>query len=201
MRRLLVAAVAAALLAPAALARPTAPPEPETVAAVPVQALATGNGLRLTVHVFDARDGRGKPGSTGSICDDGAQSLAPATFAKVKQGGMTFNIAEDTIPSGLTGAAGAIGDSFATWDATEAGALADAYFTVNGSGGATRPSQDGNNTVGWAKLVPKNTLAAAWTWTDADGRVTEADVFFNSSHSWGVFAACNAESRYVVGMV
>ena len=54
--------------------------------------------------------------------------------------------------------------------------------------------------VGWARLVPKNVLAATWTYTDLKGRVTGADVFYNTSQKWSVLSGpndgCNSESRF-----
>ena len=79
------------------------------------------------------------------------------------------------------------------------------YFNVNDTGGAPRPAADGINTVGWVKIIPKNVLAAAWVWgvenEDGSVTVTEADIFYNDFHKWGVFSTCDAEGRFEVGNV
>ncbi|MBI2936271.1 MAG: matrixin family metalloprotease [Chloroflexi bacterium] len=154
-------------------------------------------GVSLWVFVFPEGNannpGKGKP-SGGDSCTDTNTQEAFLLFALAKQGGMAFNLTTDSIPAYLgVGATSAINTSFDTWNAVTP------YFTVSNSGGATRPAEDGNNSVGWAFLVPKTALAAAWVWVDdATGRVKEADVFFNSQHKWGVLSACKSQDVYDV---
>jgi len=193
MRRLLYVLIAAALAAPAALAGGGLP---DTVQAVPVRGQAVAGGLTLWVHVFPAQGARGKP-SPPDICSDGNQETVAPLFARANATGLAFRVNDASIPIDRTAALQAIGDSFAAWD----GATPLAYFSVSDTGGAARPAQDGVNSVGWAKLAPKSALAATWTWTDASGRIVEADVFFNSLHSWGVLSACGSASVYDVADV
>ena len=151
-------------------------------------------GVALWVHVHPAPKGGGS-----NECDDTGTNSDFALFANAKSDGLTFNINTGQIPANLAPATavGAITDSFAAWDAASPG-----YFTVNTSGGASGPSQDGNNTVGWLNIVPPRTLAATWTWTDtATNRVLESDIFFNNRHAWGVFGGCNDEDAFEVGNV
>lgn len=164
-------------------------------------------GLSEWVFVFPAPNGDhpgkgARSASTYDKCNDGDQT-AYTLFAKANLGGLAFNINPSSgRPSNITENAWvqAVNDSFAAWDGVD---LNTTYFAVNPSGGAARPALDANNTVGWAFIVPKTTLAAAWVWTDdATGRVTEADIFFNTSHPWDVYGACNGNaSAFEVGNV
>ena len=113
-------------------------------------------------------------------------------FATANPSGLTFNVYNASIPINRAAALGAIGASFNAWDSVDP---TQQYFTVNSTGGPARPALDGNNSVGWVNIVPKTTLTAAWVWTDATGAVTEADIYFNGFHKWGVFATCNAEGK------
>ncbi len=158
-----------------------------------------GRELRLYVHVFPAEGQRGrKPGSSYDKCTDGDQSTTVPRFASANPNGLVFNVNRDSIPIDKDAATTAIQQSFQAWDA--AGDTGQ-YFTVNATGGAARPAADGNNTVGWAYIVPRNVLAATWTWTDASGAIVEADIFYNLHQPWGVFTTCNAQDRYEVGNV
>jgi hypothetical protein len=158
-------------------------------------------GVTLTVHVFGARDGKGKKGPKGppssgggDVCsDDADQNQAPQPFAGASSSPMQFLIDNSFAPSAVAGTAeSALGRSFSTWDAEIPGA----YFGMTPAESAPNsPRQDGMNVVGWARLVPKSTLAAAWTYTDDQtGRVIEADVFFNTAHPWGVASSCTSPS-------
>jgi hypothetical protein len=147
------------------------------------------------VFVFPAPNGaqpaKGPP-STGGSCTDENSQTAYALFGKARAGGLTFNITAGSIPSylGAGTATQAIQDSAAAWNAVSPG-----YYTVNTSGGATRPGQDGNNSIGFARLVPKTTLAAAWVYQDTvTGQVTESDVFYNNSYTWAALSGCNSAS-------
>jgi hypothetical protein len=197
-RKLLVAVIAAVLVGLLALggeARAQPPTlEVREVRGEPV--VVNGQELRLWVFVHPAP----KATSGASYCTDGDQDTQVPTFAKARPLGLTFNVNPSTVPSYLTlsDAVSAINASFAAWD--EAGG-ASQYFTVNESGGAAGPALDGNNTVGWAYIVPTTVLAATWVWTDNKGVVQEADIFFNRAYTWGVFETCNAQPAFEVGNV
>ena len=205
MRRTLIGSVAVVLGLGALVATGAgasgqgSPPE---LRPVPVQGKLIAPGVKLTVHVFPAAHAPGKgrggpkgpPSPSDDICTDGDQGTY-SLFAKAKQGGMTFKLDNTFAPSALQGTApAAIGAAFDAWD----GAIGGNYFDVQRDDAApAAPSKDGVNVVGWAKLRPKNTLAAAWTYTDAaTGRVLQADVFFNTGHSWGVLSGCNAAAAF-----
>jgi hypothetical protein len=174
------------------------PGQAPEVSAVPVQARPVAPGVRLTVHVFPARNGRGggRPAPSGDVCLDGDQG-GYALFAGAKQDGMSLLLDNSYAPAAVSSSApGAVTRSLGTWDAVIPGS----YFSVQQTSAAPkRPARDGVNVIGWARLVPRNTLAAAWTYTDAaTGRVLEADIFFNTSQSWGVLSGCNSVSSFDV---
>ncbi len=164
----------------------------------PVRAMPVGNGLKLWVFVYPSHKpghtrgggggGRGG-GDATEVCTDVNTQTGYALFAKAKPAGLTLNINDGSIPINNASAKAAIHSAFGTWDDEVAGS----YFTVNDSGGASGPALDGNNTVGWAFLVPPSTLAATWVWTDANDRVVEADIFYNNKHNWGVLTECGGK--------
>jgi hypothetical protein len=190
------AALAIGLGGAIAAAAPRDPGPPPEVAAAPVHAKPVAPGVRLTVHVFPAGNARGaRPSPAGDICLDGDQS-GHARFAGARREGLTMRIDGTFAPSGVAASApAAIDRSLDAWDAVIPGD----YFTASHGAGPRGPAQDGTNVIGWARLVPKTTLAAAWTYTDAaTNRVLEADVFFNTQQPWGVLSACNSASAYDV---
>lgn len=191
------AAVLAMLMPGAQQAVEAQPPtiEVREVRGQPV--VVNGRLLKLYVFVFPERQGRPNSG-TPSYCTDSDQIATVPRFANANPHGLAFNINRNSIPIDKDAATAAISASFAAWDSVD---LSNAYFTVNPTGGASGPAVDGNNTVGWVGLVPKQVLAAAWVWTDESDTVTEADIFFNSLHKWGVFTSCNQQDRYEVGNV
>jgi hypothetical protein len=125
-------------------------------------------------------------------------------FAKAKSEGLTFNINRDTIPSYLTPARSSPPSRPlsppGTPLVTSLLGKKRPYFTVNDSGGARRPAFDGINTVGWLGMR-SGWLAATWVWTDNDGFVQQADIFFNRAYTWGVFDKCDAQQAFEVGNV
>jgi hypothetical protein len=197
MRRTLLGSAAfalgvAALAAGVAGATGGGPPE---FTPVEVHGKAVGNGLRLTVHVFPAAPERrdGRPAPVAPSCTDGDQS-AHAHFAQAKQGGMVFRLDNTFAPSAVrSGAPAAITAGFEAWDAVIAG---DYFDVQRDDAAADRPIRDGVNAAGWARLNPKGTLAATYSWTDQAGRVVESDMFFNTRHTWGVLSGCNASSAF-----
>lgn len=181
----------------------------DTVKAEPIRGKPVkidGKDMKLWVFVHPERGGKGKkppkddPGDEGpsAYCDDGAQDTPVPAFAAANPNGLTFNIKDDNIPLNEPKAITAIEDAFSAWDSVDP---AEPYFKVNGAGGAARPVADGNNTVGWVKIVPRNVLAAAWVWTDTQGNIEQADVFFNAFHKWGVFTTCDDQSKFEVGNI
>jgi hypothetical protein len=190
-RKLLVAVIAAVLVGLLALggeARAQPPTlEVREVRGQPV--VVNGQELRLWVFVHPAPKAQ-----SPAYCDDGNQDAPVPNFAKAKPEGLTFYINPSSIPSYLDASQviAAIKASFAAWD--KAGG-ARQYFTVNGTGGAAGPALDGNNTVGWAYIVPTTVLAATWVWTDNNGVVQQADVFFNAFQKWGILSACNSPTN------
>jgi hypothetical protein len=151
--------------------------------------VVNGQELRLWVFVHPA------PKATSpAYCTDGDQDTPVPNFAWANSGGLTFNINPSSIPSYLNASQviDAIKASFAAWD--NAGGPSP-YFTVNDTGGAAGPASDRNNTVGWAYIVPTTVLAATWVWTNNEGVVQEADVFFNAFQTWGILSACNSPTN------
>jgi hypothetical protein len=109
---------------------------------------------------------------------------------------VTFNIRDVSYPIDPAAAEAAIMDSFTVWeDATGA-----SLFSINPSGGASGPAADGNNSVGWVKIVPRSVLAATWIWTE-NGVVSDVDVFFNQFHKWANLSVCDEVGRFDVGNV
>lgn len=159
--------------------------------------IVNGQELRLWVFVQPAHNGPAAPGGgTPAYCTDGAQSTTVPKFANANPNGLVFKINRDSIPIDKDLATQGIRDSFAAWDAVN---TSSPYFTINNTGGASGPAFDGNNTVGWAFIVPTYVLAATWTWTDTNNNVVQTDVFYNSFQKWGVFTTCNGQSSYEVG--
>jgi hypothetical protein len=189
-------------LAPGASPQPGPPIHAaSTITVQPVSGVTIGPGKKLWVHVFPAQ-GKGKPG-TGTVCtDDGEQSAGAALGPLLPVEGLAFNINPANAPIPPAQAEDAIRTSFETWEI----ATQKALFQVSSSGGASGPAADGNNTVGWIVIVPKNVLAATWVWTETgtDGKdyVSDVDVFYNLSQPWGVFETCSStETRFDVGNV
>lgn len=111
-----------------------------------------------------------------------------------------MNVNDASIPINGPEAIASIRAAFSAWDGVQG--PADDYFTVNRTGGAARPDLDGNNTVGWVKIVPRSVLGATWAWADADtGEIVEADFFYNAFHKWDVFSVCDEQDKYEVGDV
>lgn len=200
MRRAILVSVAIALGLGALLAGAAgqgAPGQAPEIQAIAVRGKPVAPGVKLTVHVFPANNGRGgRPVPSGDVCLDGEQG-GYALFAKAKQGGLALLLDNSFAPASVVSSApDAIERSLATWDA----AIPGSYFSgLRTSAAPKSPGKDGTNVIGWARLVPKSTLAAAWTYTDAStGRVLEADIFYNTSHTWGVLTGCNSPSAFDV---
>lgn len=159
----------------------------------PINGKAVGHGLRLWVHVFYAKGGTPGPpsggggGGGGSVncTDTNSQTGYAAPFATT--GTVAFQANTATFPSGAGNVASALSAAASTWDSEISGAP---RLTVQSGGSATGPSQDNVSELGWVRIVPKNVLAATWTWVDANNRITEADLFFNTSWTWNVFSSC-----------
>jgi hypothetical protein len=185
---LVVAAGAAALLAGAASVQASG----RGLDVKPINGQAVGHGLRLWVHVFYAKGGTPGPpsghgGGGGSVdCTDiNTQTGYSAPFATT--GTVAFHANTSTFPSGAGNVASALSAAASTWDGQINGPH---RLTVQSDGTATGPSQDGVSELGWVRIVPKNVLAATWTWVDQNNRITEADLFFNTSWTWNVFSGC-----------
>jgi hypothetical protein len=194
---LLLATFAATSSAPEA----GSPQGPPTVAVQPVTGVTVGAGRKLWVFVHPV-PGRGKPQATTTCTADGdsqTAETAPEFLGFVLPGPISFKINAASIPIDKGTATGAITNSFMNWQAQTGKAFFD---TISDHGGASGPAADGNNTVGWARLVPRNTLAATWVWTETINGVdyvTDADIFYNSFHDWGVFGTCTpTETRFEV---
>lgn len=182
----------------------------DTVKAEPIRGKPVkvdGKDMKLWVFVHPERGGKGKKPpkddprdeEPSAYCDDGGQDTPVPAFAIANPNGLAFNINDDNIPLNEQEAITAIEDAFSAWDDVSTTAT---YFAVNDTGGASRPLADGNNTVGWVKIVPRNVLAAAWVWVDdATGEVAQADVFYNAFHKWGVFTTCDDQSKFEVGNI
>lgn len=164
-----LAGLAVGALSPAALAAPG-----KGFKAVEIRGERVAPGLELNAHVFYARP----PRATYACADDDSSTSQPGSFASPKAGGIEFSLATNVASWSTPLAA-----SLATWNAPLA---SRAYFTM-ASGSITavaRPSKfsDGTNYIGLTK-IQGSALAVAYTWS-RDGRVTEADVYFNSGFTW-----------------
>lgn len=174
------------------------PQGPPIIAVQPVTGVTVGPGRKLWVFVHPVPE-RGKPQATTNCTSDGDSQTAPEFLGFVLPSSISFKINATSIPIDKGHATGAITNSFMNWEAQTGKAF---FGTISDQGGASGPAADGNNTVGWARLVPRNTLAATWVWTETiDGvdYVTDADIFYNVSHGWGVFDTCTStETRFEV---
>ena len=199
MRRFLTisAAAAAGLGVIAALGLAAGPQGggPPELRPVHVQGKTIAPGVKMTVHVFYGKKNGpgGRPAPSGDACTANVDTqTAYASFGKAQTVRMDFRLDDTFAPDSRF--ATAVGRSFDTWNAAIGGS---SYFTTSPGVAEGGPSDDGVNVVGWARLVPKNVLAATWTYTDAaTGRVTGADVFYNTSQKWSVLSGCNSESRF-----
>jgi matrixin len=202
-RRLWIACVGlavAALASPAAAAPGGAPDN--GIPVVPVQGKALGNGVRLFVDVFYAKGSPGPPGGGGgggggsgsvNCTDNNAQTGFSAPFAGASA--LTMHVNESTVPSGLS-VNSALSNAASQWNSN--GAHLSVTFTGSSE---TTPTQNGISTIGWVKIVPKNVLAATWTYVNASNHIIEADLFYNSIQPWTVLNGCptTATGRFDVG--
>lgn len=195
MRRLLTGSVLAGMLGIAAFVAVVAGAQqggPAELRPVHVEGKTIAPGVKMTVHVFYGKNGpKGRPTPSGNACVDDDSQNGYALFGTAKPGGLAFLLDDTYAP--VAGFSAPVGRSFAAWN----GAIGSSYFSGTTDRSAPdSPSQDGTNVIGWARLVPKNVLAATWTYTDDAGRVLEADVFYNVSQQWAVLNACNESSRF-----
>jgi Matrixin len=191
MKRIAFVGVVVALTAVAAFVAQTDVRADEGgVPANPTQVKSVGHGLELTVTVdLVDEEHQARPGGGGS-CADTDQSGFADPFAGARSGGLTMKVNTSTFPSSVaSGALSALQRAGGAWNGVRGG-----YFSIAGGSTKTGPAQDGENSIGWVKLVPRKVLAATWTWTDANGRIVEADVFYNNSHPWGILVSCGGSS-------
>jgi hypothetical protein len=191
-----VSLVLTTVLATAVTAHAQAPITSE-VRAEPVRDKPIGGGKKLTVFVDYTHRAKGGKPSASTCATDADQSRTVPNFAN-SASGLTFKINSSTFPSSVLATAdGAVRDGFKAWDDEVAGT----YFGLTTTTAApTRPAFDGTNTVGWARITG-NPLAAAWVYEDTDGRVEQADIFFNTRYAWGVFGSCPGNGTYEVGNI
>ena len=177
----------------------------------PVHGQALGNGVRLYVDVFYARGGNpGPPGGGGgggggggtsapdcTRANDDSQTGYATPFANANARGLELKVNAANQPtSGVNDFVGALETAAASWNT----AANHTVFSVNPNGGASRPTQDAISTVGWLRLVPKNVLAATWTYVDSSNTIIETDTFFNTSYTWTDSMECplSADGTFVV---
>jgi Matrixin len=180
--------VALVSLVGVAAAQPSPPSAVEALRAVPVEGAKLPGGKKLWVHVYYARDGkgRGKPTPAPSCPSDVNTQSQYLLFGKAATGGLTLKLNASSAPS----AAGVgLARGISAWN----GVRAD-YFTLVSSGGTSTPVEDNTSSIGWARFAQRNVLAATWTWTDANGRIDEADVFFNTRYTWANLDQCGGSS-------
>ncbi len=174
------------------------------IEARPVLGLTVGPGRKLWVFVFPARgNGKGKPPKGEEPlpvpCEDRDKDQAdpvPPLGFRLPQVEVEFNIRDVSYPIDPATTEAAIMDSFAAWENVTGASL----FTIYTSGGRPGPAADGNNTVGWVKIVPRSVLAATWIWTE-NGVVTDVDIFYNLFHKWANLSVCDEVGRFDVGNV
>lgn len=63
------------------------------------------------------------------------------------------------------------------------GAGGGVLFHYAGESSESTPSNDNRNTIMWRKL-PSYAVAVTYIWTDARGRLSNADTVFNKTYSW-----------------
>jgi len=87
-----------------------------------------------------------------------------------------------------TGSIAEIDASFDTWE----GAVGINLFTNGGTTTLSGRKFNGQNTVSWARIAPKSTIAIATFWYYSDGNpetfdeIIEFDIVFNSFLDWGI---------------
>ena len=168
--------------------------DPGGIPAQPVAAKPVGHGLKLWVSVFYAKGGVPGPppghgggggGGGGGSCDDNSQTGFSEPFAN--ESALTMQVNEDLVPGSLAGGFdSAVSGSATAWN----NGAHQNLLQIGTNGTATSPTQDGQSVIGWARIVPKNVLAATWTWVDSStNNVVEADLFFNVTQPWGYLSA------------
>ncbi len=79
-------------------------------------------------------------------------------------------------------------ESFNTWDS----AVTASLFAYGGETSLSGRKYNGQNTVSWARIAPKSTIAIATFWYYSDGvpetfdEIIEFDIVFNSFLNWGI---------------
>jgi hypothetical protein len=191
----LVAAVSSVIVA-----APTfADNQSDGIAAVPVNGKAVGNGVRLFVDVFYARGGRPGGGGGGAVdCTDGTATAFTQPFAFASNSALTLHLNPNTVPAGLD-----VNTPLTAAEAAWNGAGHGTQLNLANDGTETGPAQNGTSTIGFAKLAPKNVLAATWTWVDSTNHITEADLFFNTLNPWTYLPNCpiSATGKFDVGNI
>ncbi len=195
MRRFVAVSFVLALIAVAlVVGRADGRPGAGGIQVVPVNGKAVGHGMKLWVHVFYAKGGNPGPppghggGGGGTVdCTDVDQSDYASPFAGAAP--LTFHPNTSTFPSGFTSSAvlNALGSSAQTWNSASRG---PSLLSIGSAGNATGPSQNNTSELGWARIAPKNVLAATWTWVNGSNQIVEADLFYNSSWTWDIFGGC-----------
>jgi hypothetical protein len=202
-RLVAIGLMSSALFTLAATQQPERGNAPEFELAVgPERATPVRPGVSRWVHVFYEHPGRENPGrpNFGTTCatNDDSQ-VAWGRFGSAKLGGLAFQFKPGGVPGGVAGSfETAMQGAFGTWNSESPN-----YFSKAGNAGSASPIEDGVNTIGWIRLVPKNVLAAAWTWVDdSTGRIKESDIFFNTGQPFAVYSDCaTTASTYEVGNI
>ncbi|UCE98176.1 MAG: hypothetical protein JSV74_02260 [Dehalococcoidia bacterium] len=83
-----------------------------------------------------------------------------------------------------------INASFDAWE--EEDAAGEDLFTNGGTTPISGRKYDGQNTISWARIAPKSTIAIATFWYYSDGdpgtfdEIVEFDIVFNAFLNWGI---------------
>lgn len=139
--------------------------------------------LTLTQAVYyagTANAGR-KPGGSLPPPDNTYYSLLG--FELTATAGYHVNVA-----GAPAGALAEVVEAFETWDAATGSEL----FVYLGESSARGPALDGQNSVSWTGVVPRDIVAMASIWSapDSDGdgldEIVEFDITFNTLHRWAI---------------
>jgi len=72
--------------------------------------------------------------------------------------------------------------SFEAWDEETGKEL----FSFNSLTDKSGLNSDGQNTISWRKIAPRNIIAVTRLWYDANNQIVEFDIAFNAFLTWGI---------------
>ena len=159
--------------------------------AFPIQSQAGDKGTlkevvkihyKLPPELEFARGDHGKPVAQCTVTQNDNVNDYGLTGWHMPAGGLTYKIANKTLPANInfTEFASAIGRATSTWESAS-------YSEWNYGGTTTikRSAADGVNVVAFGGASGGIAVTRTWYWTDT-GEVAESDVIFSSNLAWSI---------------